>query len=116
MPPKARLSQAGARLRAIEQRKRAAPIASAKEKDLWSSACQIPHCGPNPVGAVVLGQNGHPWMCGMAVLGAATVCYELSALLIIVGIGYLAWQWIASLPVSIAIVVGALIIASAMRR
>jgi multisubunit Na+/H+ antiporter MnhG subunit len=52
----------------------------------------------------------------MAVLGAATVCYELSALLIIVGIGYLAWQWIASLPVSIAIVVGALIIASAMRR
>ena len=117
-PAEAAAAAEAERLEAIRLKAEAQMIAAANEKTLWESGW----CVRYPIaalicwGAVALGQNGHPWMCGAAVLLAATVAYELSALLIVLGVGHLLYQGIAGLPVSVAIVIGAFIIASIIRK
>lgn len=54
------------------------------------------------------------WVCVPAGLSAAFFARELSILAIVAGVGTLLFQGIASLPVSVAVVLGAFIIASAI--
>jgi|GEM_PF-3078741 len=56
------------------------------------------------------------WLAAFAVLGAVIFARELSVFLLLIGIGYLLFQGIASLPVSVAVIIGAIIIASALKK
>jgi len=56
------------------------------------------------------------WLAAFVALAAAFFAREVSLVLIVVGLGYLLIQGIASLPVSAAIIVGAIIIASAIKK
>lgn len=56
------------------------------------------------------------WMACIAVLWAAFLAAEISFVLLIAGGAYLAFLGLASVPVSVAIVIGACIIAAAIRR
>jgi hypothetical protein len=56
------------------------------------------------------------WLGVFLALWAAVLAREISFLFILVGGGYLLFTGLASIPVSVAIIIGALIIASAMRR
>jgi hypothetical protein len=56
------------------------------------------------------------WLAGIAVLAAAAFAREVSLLLLGIGLISLVFQGIASLPVSVAVLIGAVIIASAIRK
>ncbi|MBI3777861.1 MAG: hypothetical protein HY274_02940 [Gammaproteobacteria bacterium] len=56
------------------------------------------------------------WLAAFAALAAAFFAREISFFLIVVGLGYLLFQGIASLPMSAAIIIGAIIIASAIKK
>lgn len=56
------------------------------------------------------------WLSVFLALWAAVLAREISYLFILVGGGYLLLEGIASIPASVAIIIGALIVASAMRR
>jgi hypothetical protein len=56
------------------------------------------------------------WLPIVMVLGAAVFAHELSLLLIGCGVFYLLVNGIASLPVSVAVIIGACIIAAASKR
>lgn len=56
------------------------------------------------------------WVSVVLVLFAAGLAREMTLVVLAIGIGYLAFQGLASLPVSAAIIIGALIIASALKE
>lgn len=56
------------------------------------------------------------WIAALVALAAIYFARELALLLIGIGLIYLLFQGIAALPVSIAIIIGAIIIASALKR
>ncbi|MBP6962681.1 hypothetical protein KBB49_04045 [Candidatus Saccharibacteria bacterium] len=56
------------------------------------------------------------WLSVCLVLIAAYQARELSALIIIFALLYLVWLGVAALPISVAIIIGAIIIATALKR
>jgi len=56
------------------------------------------------------------WIAAVLALWAAILAREITILLIVIGGAYFLFLGIASLPVSIAVIIGALIIAAAVRK
>jgi len=67
-------------------------------------------------GYILFNESNEWYLAVILALWAAALAKEVSIVLIVIGVGYMILQGIAALPVSIAIIIGALIIAGAMKE
>lgn len=67
--------------------------------------------------AALYAEKPQAWWASLAfVIWAMVLAKEISLLVLLVGAAILLFQGVAALPVSVAVIIGAIIIASALRR
>jgi hypothetical protein len=60
--------------------------------------------------------DGTPWLAALLVVGAAVMCWELVLFAVAAGLAYMLVGALAAIPISIALIIGAVIIAGAISR